>query len=126
GGGVFIERLGISPAELAAEIIRTARDSRSMIEIRLVAFGDADVQTFREGWAIVERENFRSMDAMGGMEINQGSITDFNVHRATAIVNAANTEVTFGGGLSGVIARATQNEQGINAEAAAAIESLRR
>lgn len=122
GGGIFIQRLGIQPAELAAEIISVARESRSMIEVRFVAFSDADVQTFRDGWNLVERADYRHLD---GMEINQGSITDFKVHGATVIVNAANTEVIFGGGLSGAIAKATENAEGINAEAAAVIDGLK-
>lgn len=129
GGGIFLQRMGVSPAQLAAEIIKAARASRSMIEVRFVAFAEADVQAFRDGWKIVEREDYRHMD---GMEINQGSITEFNVHRASAIVNAANTEVRFGGdgvtggGLAGAIGRATGDFHGINAEAAEVIASLRR
>lgn len=123
GGGIFIQRMGVTPGQLAAEIIKAARASRAMIEIRFVAFAEADVQAFREGWRIVEREDYRHMD---GMEIKQGSITDFGVHGSTAIVNAANTEVIFGGGLSGAIAKATQNADAINAEAAEIIAGLRR
>lgn len=123
GGGIFLQRLGLQPAELAAEIIKSARDASTMIEVRFVAFAEADVQAFRDGMRLVERENYKGLD---GMEINQGSITDFNVHGARVIVNAANTEVIFGGGLSGVIAKATQNADAINAEAAAVITSLGR
>lgn len=121
GGGIFIQRLGVQPAELAAEIISTAREARTIIEIRFVAFGDADVQTFREGWALVERADYKGLD---GMEIKQGSITDFPVHGSSVIVNAANTEVVFGGGLSGAIAKATQNAEAINAEAASVLSKL--
>jgi O-acetyl-ADP-ribose deacetylase (regulator of RNase III) len=53
-----------------------------------------------------------------------GSITDARLHGASAIVNAANMEVTFGGGLSGAIAKATGRADEINEEARRAIESI--
>ncbi len=40
------------------------------------------------------------------VEVAAGSIVDFRLHRASAIVNAANMEVSFGGGISGPIATA--------------------
>jgi O-acetyl-ADP-ribose deacetylase (regulator of RNase III) len=55
----------------------------------------------------------------------QGSITNFSAHGASAIINAANMEVQFGGGISGAIARASASEENINQEALDVIREVR-
>ncbi|MEK7355057.1 MAG: macro domain-containing protein [Bdellovibrionota bacterium] len=122
GGGVFLQRLGVAPADLAARIITAAMQTQSKVELHFVAFAEADVMSFKEGRDQLRRLNVPVED----VRIDQGSITDFNTHGATVIVNAANTEVLFGGGLSGLIAKATMNSQAIDAEAAGVIARIPR
>lgn len=124
GGGIFLNRIGKTPKELATEIIVAALEAQTSVELHFVAFAEADVQAFREG-----RDVVRAVGHIPGLDdvvkVDQGSITDFRVHGAPVIVNAANTEVIFGGGLSGIIAKATDDSQAINAEAAGVIAEAR-
>lgn len=55
--------------------------------------------------------------AIPAASVMVGSITNFKDHHADVIVNAANMEVEFGGGISGVIGRATGISQEINQDA---------
>jgi O-acetyl-ADP-ribose deacetylase (regulator of RNase III) len=123
GGKIFVERIGVTPHELAKEIIRSAVAARGEgeIEIRFVLFGAEDYGVFMGAY----KELSQKVD-MSSAKILEGSITDFSLHGSPVIVNAANTEVIFGGGLSGLIGRATQSIDAINQEAAAAIRELNR
>ena len=58
------------------------------------------------------------------VHLMKGDITDFHLHHCDAIVNAANMEVLFGGGISGAIASATQDRIAIDKVASAAIKSF--
>lgn len=120
GGGIFLQRLGVDRQELAVQIISAAVEQRqSNLELHFVGIGEMDVNAFRAGLEIVH-----SPDGAHDIYVDQGSITDFAVHGATAIVNAANTEVIFGGGISGAIGRETRSESEINAEAQSIIQRL--
>lgn len=123
GGKIFLERIGVEGDVLAARIITSALEAQTSIELRFVAFADADVMTFKRGLDMVRTGHIPGLDDVARIE--QGSLTDFNVHGARVIVNAANMEVQFGGGLSGMIAKATNDSAAIDAEAARAIRSIR-
>lgn len=59
--------------------------------------------------------------------IVKGNIVNFEAHKAEAIVNAANTELMFGGGVAGVIGAATGTQQeAINQIGKDLIETLNR
>lgn len=92
GGGIFLNALGIKKAELAQEIVAATKSGR----VKYVVLPE-DKQYFPA--AIV------------------GSILDFKLHKCEAIINAANMEVTFGGGLSGAIGSATKEAAEINRQA---------
>ncbi|NHE58707.1 macro domain-containing protein [Cyclobacterium plantarum] len=50
-----------------------------------------------------------------------GDIVDFSLHQCDGIVNAANMEVQFGGGISGAIAKASQDQDNIDKDARSGI-----
>jgi len=56
--------------------------------------------------------------------IMQGSILSFHDHHAPVIMNAANMEVEFGGGLSGIVGGATGDQTAIDKEARADIQAF--
>jgi O-acetyl-ADP-ribose deacetylase (regulator of RNase III) len=114
GGGIFAARLGVEPSALAEYIVLAAKNSKGSSEIVFVTFGDQDTGYFANAISKFEIQ----------AELVNGSIVDFSHHGASVIVNAANTEVIFGGGLSGVIARSTGYEKEINLEAQDKINSL--
>jgi len=119
GGKIFVARIGISAQDLANSIVDAVIMSRGDLEICFVTFGDEDTELFR---AALRRH--QSSLSRGAVQVTPGSITDFSVHKATAIVNAANMEVQFGGGLSGAIARATGRAAEIDREAKQAIATF--
>ncbi len=118
GGGVFAKRIGVEPQELANLIVETTLQEHGSIEIRFMTFGEKDTELFKHAL-----KNLEDDFDLSNVSVVNGSITDFKQHGASAIVNAANLEVTFGGGLSGIIARATRREKEINQEAHAQIVS---
>ncbi len=113
GGKVFVDRIGVPPEQLAEAIVHSAVKSREKIEIRFVTFGSEDTKLFQR---VVGR--LTPPDLLSSVAVVSGSIVDFSLHGASVIVNAANMEVRFGGGLSEVIARATGNPVAIEREAA--------
>jgi O-acetyl-ADP-ribose deacetylase (regulator of RNase III) len=112
GGKIFVERIGVSPQDLANAIVSSAVENRGDLELRFVTFGDEDSELFRT--AIRDYAKGLSTEQVA---LTPGSLIDFELHKATVIINAANTEVKFGGGLSGVIARATGEAYKIDQEA---------
>ena len=113
-GGIFADRIepAIDKAELAALIVQACETAPASVEPVLVAHADADRSLFEA--ALAHQRDTRT-------RLLQGSLTDFALHGARAIVNAANMEVVFGGGISGVIGKATGDPAAIEAEAAEAI-----
>lgn len=118
GGGIWLRRIGTTPDELADAIVSAALDNRGDVQVVFVGFKRKDADTFRQ--AIMRAAS----DVPSGVSVAQGSITDPSVHGASAIVNAANMEVQFGGGLSGAIGNATGQKAELNAEASAAIRNF--
>ncbi|MEN0059599.1 MAG: macro domain-containing protein [Bdellovibrio sp.] len=141
GGGIFLRSLNISKEELAYSIIQAARSAKSSVQLVFVAYNASDseamqyaldkdskakAKTTTEGdwdWLIkiwkyiLKTFASSSQNFAAKAELVQGSIVDFKVHKAEAIVNAANMEISFGGGISGAIGQAT-NESGYIDDAA--------
>ncbi len=122
GGAIFAQRIGVEPKMIAEAIGRAVSYMYNRgIEIRIVTFGDNDTNLFKE--VLRESNELHSQIKREGSDLDpaalvlNGSLTDFDLHRASAIVNAANMEVIFGGGLSGIIAKETGDAEAINAEA---------
>jgi O-acetyl-ADP-ribose deacetylase (regulator of RNase III) len=118
GGGIFLERLNKTPQELADAIVTTTIKSCGKVQAVFVIYTKDDANVFRKA---VKRA---SSGASSGVRVVKGDITDFQDHGAEAIVNAANMEVQFGDGLSGIIAEATEEREEIDAEALAAIRQF--
>jgi O-acetyl-ADP-ribose deacetylase (regulator of RNase III) len=120
GGSIFISRIGASAAELADRIVEAALKERDGLELRFVIYSPDEVGYFTEA---LRRRGVDSMSEE--IAVVQGSITNFSAHGASAIINAANMEVQFGGGISGAIARASASEENINQEALDVIREVR-
>ncbi|MFL5812615.1 MAG: macro domain-containing protein [Bdellovibrionia bacterium] len=119
GGKIFIDSIGIPAQELANQIVDAALKSRGNLELRFVTFGAEDTTLFQNA---LKRHASEVSPQLA--QVTPGSITDFNVHGASAIINAANMEIQFGGGLSGAIGRATGRADQINGEAQKAIREF--
>lgn len=126
GGGIFLDRLNLTREQLASQIVDAVYKSKAQkIKVVFVAYKDDenDVMSaahrdygnfvFRIYKWLLNLANFKP-DFYQRTAVVQGSIVDYNVHKASAIVNAANMELQFGGGLSGVIGNATQDSHHIN------------
>jgi esterase len=105
GGGIFAKRIGTTNEELAKAIVSSASRNGNDLEVVFVLFSDEEVELFKN--LVAKRRNTN-------LHVVKGSITDYEVHKASAIVNAANMEVTFGGGVSGVIGKASGQIDEIN------------
>lgn len=123
GGGIFLSSMGITGEELAYEIVNTAMAEKGSTEIVFVAYSEQDFDNMKNGYARVsearQESGFKKFinDLLRALQLKRskvkasvvrGNILDINVHGASVIVNAANTEVQFGGGLSGIIGNATE------------------
>lgn len=119
GGKIFVDRIGVAPQALADAIVEKAIKERNGLEIRFVTFGDEDTRLFQNAVA-----KYRGSLTDSDVSVLSGSLTNAKLHGASAIVNAANMEVQFGGGLSGVIGEASGQAERINEEARQAIEAI--
>lgn len=119
GGAIFAKRIGVPPNEIAELIVRTALTSRNNLEVVFMTFGDDATMLFTDLVAKVKGEG---IGADRKVDVINGDITKFSVHGASAIVNAANTEIRFGAGVSGAIARATGQDLEIDLEAEAIVK----
>lgn len=118
GGGIFLKRLHIGLDDLAEVIIRASLKASGKMKFAFVGF---DVEA---------RDAFQNALLKFGkpipqVEIYQGSLTDFSLHHSEVIVNPANTEVRFGQGLSGVIAKESRARKRIDQEAKAILRALK-
>ena len=132
GGGIFLNSLGISKERLAYTVIETARAQKSDVQLVFVAYSEDDTAALQTAMSSVEQNQLearawytRLWNYLKGLfgsktdffernDLVRGSITDFKLHGAEAILNAANMELVFGGGLSGVIGKATQDQEHID------------
>ncbi len=112
GGGIFASRIGVTNAEIAEVLLKTVASVQSYtnIQVKFVLFGQNDFNLFK---------NIADSLQITKIEILEGSIANFQLHLCPVIVNAANSEVKFGGGLSGLIG----NSDEINAEAQSVIKN---
>lgn len=117
GGGIFAGRMGVTKEELTEIIVKATLKNKKRLEVVFVLFSDAEEKMFS---ASVEKNAKNDPK----VKVVKGSITDFSVHGASAIVNAANMEVVFGGGISGVIGSATGQAEEIDEKAAELIEGV--
>ena len=109
GGKIFASRIGGGSSKIMEKIVDSAQSYSSKLEIHFVLFDDPDFIMFKK----YIDSKYKNLN----FKIHHGSIVDFKLHTCSIIVNAANMEVKFGGGLSGVIAKATNNESKIDLEA---------
>lgn len=119
GGRIFLERIGVTPGQLAEKIIDAAMTSRDGVKVRFVAYESYDYNIFK---GILDKKY--SEVSADEASVVSGGITDYSLHGASAIVNAANMEVVFGKGLSGAIARETGMRREIDMEARDTIMSF--
>jgi O-acetyl-ADP-ribose deacetylase (regulator of RNase III) len=110
GGGIFLNSFKMTKAELAEAIVRTVVKFKADAVTTFVAYGAEDTEIFKK---VLTKYSTNPR-----VKLVSGSITDFNLHKCPTIVNAANMEVQFGGGISGVIGRATGKSDEIDAIAA--------
>ena len=117
GGGVFFDDLHCSRRQLVDSVVVGAAGS-AKVDIAFIASNDADFSFLTRSVAhcCLPATRFRVL---------KGDITDYGLHKSPAIVNAANMEVQFGAGLSGVIGRATAAQDAINSEAQPRIAVVR-
>jgi len=114
GGGVFAERIGVSNERIAEELVRAVMDYRNGREVVFMTQGEdhklftAAIKKLKSPrtsyWNIKFWETVRKRPML---RVQPGNINNFGLHHATAIVNAANTELRFGNGVSGAIGKAS-------------------
>ncbi|WP_299890003.1 hypothetical protein [uncultured Lacinutrix sp.] len=119
GGKIFISRIGVTANALAKCIIDACFKANSDgSQFVLVIHGTHDYNIFKQEI----NTNYPAINY--SKVLKEGSILDFSLHQCDTIMNAANMEVKFGGGLSGIIANATGEQVKIDAEALAAIKQF--
>lgn len=111
GGGIFLNSIGVSELKLAKSILKTSSKNAEGLKLTIVAYSTKDYETFKK--AEKELEKSKKL-AKNTISIVKGSITKFSDHKSQLIINAANTELTFGGGLSGHIGGKTGSTVEIN------------
>lgn len=128
GGSIFKNRIfkgmGLSEKEKNERLVKTIVDATIQfadeykLDYCFVAFDDEAYTCF------TDELKTRMDDKAIAVYLVQGDITDFSLHQCDGIINAANMEVQFGGGISGAIARATQDSVNIDKEASLAIQNF--
>lgn len=116
GGGIFLHAFKMSKPQLADFIISSIAEADSGVKVVIVTWGEEDQKIFQK---VLTPERQRKLLRL---TLASGSITEFSTHLCDSIVNAANMEVVFGGGLSGIIGKATGQAQKINAIASELIK----
>jgi O-acetyl-ADP-ribose deacetylase (regulator of RNase III) len=134
GGGIFLNSIGISKNELANTIINTAIQNAGALELSFIAYSQSDFNIFEKEYksVLLKRSRFSKytdkvlfrIPIIHRTNVLRGSIVDFDLHQRELIINAANTELIFGGGLSGFIGRKTQESNKIDRECQLMINAL--
>jgi O-acetyl-ADP-ribose deacetylase (regulator of RNase III) len=123
GGGIFCDNESTKPI-LAESIIKGAlnqvEECKNLEKIAFLSFkGDKDKAYYlADAWNEVKKEaNFsKKMDNKAEIK-KDADIRKKEDHGANVIVNAANTYVGFGGGISGLIEKGTGNSNAIDQKA---------
>jgi O-acetyl-ADP-ribose deacetylase (regulator of RNase III) len=115
GGGIFLNSIGVEKLELAKTILKTSLKNMGKLKISIVAFGDMDYKIFKQA----------QIKISSSIKIINGSITKFSDHKSELIINAANTELIFGGGLSGHIGSKTERISQINSDCKLLINKIK-
>ncbi len=115
GGNIFISRIGTTPRILANRIIESCFKYAGTSNFILVTHSGTKKGSDHDLFSTLLKTdyNVKNISAI----LKDGDICDFMLHNCEVIMNAANMEVEFGGGLSGVIANATNQRKTIDAEA---------
>ncbi len=100
---------------LASLIVEACQYYRNSVEAVIVAYGAGDM-------AHLQKAMIGNTDK--GVTLVAGSVALYADHKCAAIVNAANMEVKFGAGISGIIGKATGKSLEINAEASLMIKAF--
>lgn len=116
-GGVFFHRIHpeIDKDELADIIVKSCQSHHGSVDAVIVAYGADDMTHFNKAM---------TGNTDKGVTLVEGSITHYADHKCAAIANAANMEVLFGGGVSGIIGNATGEIQAIDQEAALNVKTF--
>lgn len=119
GGGIFHGAMGVSKEKLAGEIVDAAVATKTKTRVIFVPFGADDTAIFKK---IMQPpasgiRGILTRHIPAHFTLAPGSLVDFQIHKCETIVNAANMELHFGGGLSGRIGDATGQAAAINAAA---------
>lgn len=128
GGRIFKQRIfkgmGLSAQEEDERLVKTIVEATikyagiHAIDYCFVAFDDATFNYFYNQFMVSGEA-----DSIAN-HVVQGDITTYSLHQCDAIVNAANMEVQFGGGISGAIAQATNDQVNIDKAATLAIQNF--
>ena len=116
GSGIFLSRMGVNKKGLAKSLLKAASSGNA--KAVAVAYDDRDFKIFKKAYEELEETEKKKV------EVLKGSITDFSLHKSPAIINAANTELVFGGGVSGFIGKASGKSKEINQECRSLIKAL--
>jgi hypothetical protein len=117
GGKIFISRIGVTAPVLAHTILDACLTNYTA-ETVIVSNDPGDVKTFRDAVT----PSFPHLDP--NQVVLDCGILSFHQHKAPVIMNAANMEVHFGAGLSGIIGNATGQMTQIDNEALSAIQAF--
>lgn len=109
GGGIFLHAFKMNKEQLATDIVKSMMKLKPAQKIVFVTWGQEDTEIFKR---VMEK-----LSTSDNFSLAPGSITDFKTHKCDTIVNAANMEISFGGGISGVIGNATEKSSEIDAGA---------
>jgi O-acetyl-ADP-ribose deacetylase (regulator of RNase III) len=116
GGKIFLARIGTTPQILAETIIKTCFENEFNLDFTLVTFPSTSKPTDNDIFSSIIKKKYPKVKIDDYLK--DGDICDYSLHKCDVIMNAANMEVEFGGGLSKSIAIATNDKDNIDKEAA--------
>lgn len=117
GGNIFRSRIGVSDETLTDTIIESSLQSLGTLQVRFITHTPADTRRFQNRLQLLLQQPQFSVITQEQVHVVEGGITNFALHQCDFIVNAANMEVLFGDGISGVIGQATGQSHLVNQEA---------
>lgn len=102
--------------------MKSCQSHRGAADAVIVAFGAGDMAHVMK--AMIGNRDSGVTLVNGSVTLVNGSVTHFADHQCAAIINAANMEVEFSGGISSIIGNAAGKISQLNAEAASAIKNF--